>query len=33
LEHYEQPPLDPGIGEALEAFVARRKETLKHVDH
>jgi trimethylamine--corrinoid protein Co-methyltransferase len=23
--HYEQPPLDPGIHEALEAFVARRK--------
>ncbi|NGM47452.1 trimethylamine methyltransferase family protein [Rhodobacter sp. SGA-6-6] len=25
LAEYEQPPLDPGIAEALEAFVARRK--------
>lgn len=26
LADYEQPPLDPGIVEALDAFVARRKE-------
>jgi trimethylamine--corrinoid protein Co-methyltransferase len=25
LAQYEQPPLDQGIHEALEAFVARRK--------
>ena len=25
LAEYEQPPLDPAIGEALEAYVARRK--------
>lgn len=25
LANYEQPPLDDGIGEALEAFVGRRK--------
>ncbi|MCF1709244.1 trimethylamine methyltransferase family protein [Tabrizicola sp. J26] len=25
LAEYEQPPLDPAIGEALDAFVARRK--------
>jgi trimethylamine--corrinoid protein Co-methyltransferase len=33
LEVYEQPPLDPAIDEALVAFVARRKEELKDVDH
>ncbi len=33
LEIYEQPPLDPAIAEALDAFVARRKEELKSVDH
>jgi trimethylamine--corrinoid protein Co-methyltransferase len=33
LEHYEPPPLDPAIAEALDDFVARRKETLKDVDH
>jgi trimethylamine--corrinoid protein Co-methyltransferase len=33
LEIYEQPPLDPAIAEALAAFVARRKEELKDVDH
>ena len=33
LEVYEQPPLDPAIEEALTAFVARRKEQLKDVDH
>ncbi|QEX17539.1 methyltransferase [Hypericibacter terrae] len=33
LEVYEQPPLDPAIEEALTAFVARRKEELKDVDH
>ena len=26
LEAYEQPPLDPGISEALHAFVAKREE-------
>jgi trimethylamine--corrinoid protein Co-methyltransferase len=33
LENYEQPALDPAITEALDAFVARRKEELKDVDH
>jgi trimethylamine--corrinoid protein Co-methyltransferase len=33
LEHYEQPPLDPAVSEALDAFVARRKEELRDVDH
>jgi trimethylamine--corrinoid protein Co-methyltransferase len=33
LEIYEQPPLDPAISEAVDAFVARRKEELKSVDH
>jgi trimethylamine--corrinoid protein Co-methyltransferase len=33
LEVYEQPPLDPAIAEALAAFVARRKEELRDVDH
>jgi trimethylamine:corrinoid methyltransferase-like protein len=33
LEHYEPPPLDPAIAEALDDFVARRKETLKDLDH
>jgi len=33
LEAYEPPPLDPSIAEALEAFVARRREELKLVDH
>jgi trimethylamine--corrinoid protein Co-methyltransferase len=33
LEHYEQPPLDPAVSEALDDFVARRKEVLMHVDH
>ncbi len=28
LESYEQPPLDPGVAEALEAFVAKRKEEI-----
>ena len=26
LESYEQPPMDPGIAEELEAYVRRRKE-------
>jgi trimethylamine--corrinoid protein Co-methyltransferase len=25
LAEYEQPPLDPGVDEALREFVARRK--------
>jgi trimethylamine--corrinoid protein Co-methyltransferase len=33
LEAYEPPPLDPAIAEALQAFVARRREELKSVDH
>lgn len=33
LEIYTPPPLDPGIAEALEAFVAHRKEELLGVDH
>ncbi|MGH6879390.1 trimethylamine methyltransferase family protein [Hypericibacter sp.] len=33
LEIYERPPLDPAIEEALAAFVARRKEELKNLDH
>ena len=28
LRTYEQPPLDPGVDEALEAYVARRKEEI-----
>jgi len=26
LAEYEEPPMDPGIAEALDAFVARRME-------
>jgi trimethylamine--corrinoid protein Co-methyltransferase len=33
LERYEAPPLDPAVKEALDAFVARRKEELRGVDH
>jgi len=33
LDSYEQPPLDLAIAEALDAFVARRKEELQSVDH
>ena len=33
LERYEQPPIDLTIQEALEAHVAKRKETLRDVDH
>jgi trimethylamine--corrinoid protein Co-methyltransferase len=33
LEIYEQPPLDPAISEAVDAFVAKRKEELQSVDH
>ena len=33
LANYQQPPLDPAIVEALDAFVARRKEELRGVDH
>ena len=29
LAEYEAPPLDPGVREALAAYVARRKEALK----
>jgi trimethylamine---corrinoid protein Co-methyltransferase len=33
LAIYEPPPLDPAVVEALNAFVARRKEELRGVDH
>jgi trimethylamine--corrinoid protein Co-methyltransferase len=33
LEIYEQPPLDPVVAEALDAFVTKRKEELQSVDH
>jgi len=33
LEAYEPPPLEPAIAEALQAFVVRRREELKFVDH
>jgi trimethylamine---corrinoid protein Co-methyltransferase len=33
LEVYEPPVMDPAAAEALEAFVARRREALKDVDH
>ena len=29
LEHYEPPPLDPGIREELEAYVARRRAEIR----
>ena len=28
LREYEAPPLDPAIDEALQAFIAKRKEVL-----
>jgi len=28
LQDYEAPPIEPGLQEELEAFVARRKEEL-----
>jgi trimethylamine--corrinoid protein Co-methyltransferase len=30
LKSYQQPPLDPAVGEALDAFVRRRKEEILH---
>jgi len=33
LANYEPPPMDPAIREALDAFVSRRKEELRSVDH
>ncbi len=33
LASYEQPPLAPGVAEALDEFVARRKIELADVDH
>jgi trimethylamine--corrinoid protein Co-methyltransferase len=33
LENYQKPPMDPAAREALDAFVARRKEELRSVDH
>jgi len=33
LDIYEQPPLDPAIVDALDDFVAKRKEELQSVDH
>jgi trimethylamine--corrinoid protein Co-methyltransferase len=32
LKDYEAPPLDAAIGEALQAFVARRQKELEGVD-
>jgi trimethylamine--corrinoid protein Co-methyltransferase len=32
LESYQPPPMDPGVREALDAFVARRKEELADQD-
>jgi trimethylamine--corrinoid protein Co-methyltransferase len=28
LEEYEQPPLDPGVLETLDAYIARRREAI-----
>ena len=33
LHSYEAPALDRAIADALDAFVARRKEELRHIDH
>ncbi|MFO1090754.1 MAG: trimethylamine methyltransferase family protein [Hyphomicrobiales bacterium] len=33
LEAYETPPMDPAASEALDAFVRKRREELKDVDH
>jgi trimethylamine--corrinoid protein Co-methyltransferase len=33
LEHYERPTMDPAIVEALDAYVARRKEELNAAEH
>lgn len=33
LEIYQAPPQDPAIKDALDAFVAKRKEELRNVDH
>jgi trimethylamine--corrinoid protein Co-methyltransferase len=33
LDAYQPPPMDPAITEALDAYVAHRKEALKDVDH
>jgi trimethylamine--corrinoid protein Co-methyltransferase len=33
LESYQQPAMDPAVREALDAFVAHRKEELRLVDH
>ena len=33
LESYEQPVMDPAIVEALDAYVARRKEELNAAEH
>ena len=33
LESYEAPPLDPGIDEHLEAFMAKRKEAMPDIWH
>ncbi len=33
LERYEQPPLEPGVAEALDEFVARRKIALEGLEH
>ncbi len=33
LAAYEAPPIDPGINEALQAFLAHRKEALPDIWH
>ena len=33
LRDYEAPPLDPGIDEALQDFMARKKETMPDIWH
>lgn len=33
LEHYEPPPLDPSIDEALQAFMTQRRESMKDAWH
>ena len=33
LETYEPPPLDPGIDEALQEFIARRKASMPDATH
>jgi trimethylamine--corrinoid protein Co-methyltransferase len=32
LEEFEPPPVDPAVEEALQAYMAKRKEELKGVE-